>query len=79
MSALKITQDVLHKSENILVSNEKLPGVSPAPHWPARRLYIITGSSLQRVLTNGEALHLYVSAVVTSGWQLNPPERDWTL
>lgn len=47
MSALKITPDVLHKSENILVSNEKLPGVSPAPHWPARRLYIITGSSLR--------------------------------
>lgn len=23
--------------------------------------------------------HLYVPAVVTSGWQLNPSERDWTL
>lgn len=48
MSALKITQDVLHKCENM--SNEKLPGVSPAPHWPARRLYIITGSSLREAL-----------------------------
>lgn len=41
---------MLHECENILVLNEKLSGVFPAPHWLARRLYIITGSSLKAAL-----------------------------